>query len=631
MTRTTRLLQVLSWVGVLSGCAAPETAPEPAPRTVARDSFWLLGQPVELDYEVAGDEWLFGGDIRLTPEERVSGAWSEPGKKALPAVKEGGSLKSHLWPNAVIPYVISKSVSTPGRVRDAMDVWEKKTAIRFVKRTSQKAYLEVLESKTVDVCNSQPGYSGDKRELRLKPAGACNLGVLVHELGHTIGFMHEHQRSDRNQYVKIYPECVPQDSKSFSVFSSGVFEFGPYDIVSTMHYKSTTLSTCAYPKSSIKKKNGGWLGHDWETLSAGDVAATAKMYGAPAGDQDTDGVPDSSDNCPKDANASQLDTDGDKVGDVCDTDDDGDGVADAQDNCDKNPNPSQLDTDGDGKGDSCDGDDDGDGVADSKDDCPKVANANQLDADQDGKGDVCDDDDDGDGVPDATDNCPTQSNPSQADGNGDGVGDACSSDGDGDGVADGSDNCPSLENPDQANLDQDEEGDACDDDDDQDGVADANDNCPTLANADQKDEDQDQVGDACQGDSDEDGVNDPLDNCPSVPNPDQFDSDGDGTGDACPDSDHDGITDDDDNCPKAANPDQADADGDAAGDACDADGDTPPGPPGDPDLGAGDGGADAIGGCVVSSPNSTVPVSAWSLGVLAALALAARRRPRTRA
>ncbi len=30
--------------------------------------------------------------------------------------------------------------------RDAMDVWEKKTAIRFVKRTSQKAYLEVLES-----------------------------------------------------------------------------------------------------------------------------------------------------------------------------------------------------------------------------------------------------------------------------------------------------------------------------------------------------------------------------------------------------------------------------------------------------------------------------------------------------
>ncbi len=78
-------------------------------------------------------------------------------------------------------------------------------------------------------------------------------------------------------------------------------------------------------------------------------------------------------------------------------------------------------------------------------------------------------------------------------------------------------------------------------------------------------------------DSDGDGINDACDNCPSDPNPDQVDSDDDGAGDACDpcpfdpldDVDGDGACGDVDNCPVDFNPDQADADGDSVGDACD--------------------------------------------------------------
>ena len=48
-----------------------------------------------------------------------------------------------------------------------------------------------------------------------------------------------------------------------------------------------------------------------------------------------------------------LDTDLDGAGDACDADDDGDGVDDGVDNCPLDANASQLDTDLDGAGDAC--------------------------------------------------------------------------------------------------------------------------------------------------------------------------------------------------------------------------------------------------------------------------------------
>ncbi|HEY2775823.1 MAG TPA: thrombospondin type 3 repeat-containing protein [Candidatus Binatia bacterium] len=106
-----------------------------------------------------------------------------------------------------------------------------------------------------------------------------------------------------------------------------------------------------------------------------------------AGDNDGDGVPDASDNCPSTSNPGQRNTDGDSFGDACDSDKDNDGVLNANDNCPlvANADGQSADADSDGVGDACDvcsGTTSGDIV--DRDGC-SVAQHCPCDADEDGK------------------------------------------------------------------------------------------------------------------------------------------------------------------------------------------------------------------------------------------------------
>lgn len=116
-------------------------------------------------------------------------------------------------------------------------------------------------------------------------------------------------------------------------------------------------------------------------------------------DSDRDGVPNATDQCPREAE----DIDGHRDEDGCaDPDNDADGVADASDAC----VDQGEDRDGHQDGDGCpDVDNDGDGILDLQDKCP----AQPEDLDQWMDDDGCPDaDNDADGISDPEDKCPNE-------------------------------------------------------------------------------------------------------------------------------------------------------------------------------------------------------------------------------
>ena len=211
------------------------------------------------------------------------------------------------------------------------------------------------------------------------------------------------QAFKRNELTSIlFPSTVQsigEEAFSFTELTIAQFQGNRPTIKTSSFIPSFSLERIEYCLTA-----SGWPG---ESISSGGFLLTAVPSVLICGedsDWDEDGVSDVEDNCPYLPNPNQTDTDGNSLGNLCDTDDDGDGFEDENDAFPLDATES-VDTDSDGIGNNSDEDDDGDGFEDENDAFPLDPNE-WIDSDSDGIGNNADVDDDGDGVSDVGDNCP---------------------------------------------------------------------------------------------------------------------------------------------------------------------------------------------------------------------------------
>ncbi|XP_054745664.1 hatching enzyme 1.2 [Anastrepha obliqua] len=187
------------------------------------------------------------------------------------------------WPGAVVPYIIQGDFNEKelARITHAFHEYHNKTCVRFKPRTYEHDYLVITNHKTG--CWSSVGRLGGRQEVNLQtPHCFHNYGTSMHELMHSLGFMHEQNRPDRDNYIRVLRQNVKKGM--LGNFAKGspkeLHHFGvSYDYASVMHYSKTSFSKNGQPTiEALKNTKEALLMGQRNGFSKGDVAKLNAMY-----------------------------------------------------------------------------------------------------------------------------------------------------------------------------------------------------------------------------------------------------------------------------------------------------------------------------------------------------------------
>ncbi|GFQ97677.1 zinc metalloproteinase nas-15 [Trichonephila clavata] len=144
------------------------------------------------------------------------------------------------WPNGVVPYTLDEiySESEKQLIRSAMDEFEKRTCIKWIEKTDEDNYVEIYSEMG---CYSDLGRTGGVQSLSLESPDCMEKGVIMHELMHALGFLHEQSRFDRDEYVQVEWDNIMDGMKSHfeKLYPVELNDLGlEYDYRSIMHYRA---------------------------------------------------------------------------------------------------------------------------------------------------------------------------------------------------------------------------------------------------------------------------------------------------------------------------------------------------------------------------------------------------------
>ena len=280
---------VVIWIG-FAGCTGPtDLSPDsPLTKTEARTDSAALFSEEEFDEVtlpnglVLGKKdsmYVFQGDMMLTSEQvEIIGAPQTRGGFRRNPVR--------YWPKRTVYYKFTDGFMLP-QDKEGIEVgiqyWRDNTCLKFVKLKSNQTVPNYVEFVSDSWSHSNVGMVGGRQEIAIQTLYGSDRHIVVHEIGHTIGMYHEHNRADRDQFLKIYWDNIdPKHVSDYQKYdgSEGT-EVAGLDINSMMIYGSYDNGIDKKLVMERRVDGAKFSRANNNILSSGDKASITAMYGPP--------------------------------------------------------------------------------------------------------------------------------------------------------------------------------------------------------------------------------------------------------------------------------------------------------------------------------------------------------------
>lgn len=177
-----------------------------------------------------------------------------------------GTTTDRNWPTSskgmIIPYEINLKVKpTEARtaILTAIADYHKNTCIRFVPRTTEKEYINLVDGSG---CSSNVGFEKDRvNTIRLSTRCWQRYGTILHEIAHSLGIYHEQSRPDRDNHLIIHWDLIRKGMEHNFKKNSAINSLGtPYDYDSMMHYSKWAFGNGRVTLETIDKSKQDVIG-----------------------------------------------------------------------------------------------------------------------------------------------------------------------------------------------------------------------------------------------------------------------------------------------------------------------------------------------------------------------------------
>ncbi len=271
------------------------------------------GAPVGDSYIIASEDGVLNlGYSVLTAEEFLLLVQAEQERAARGFAidddwshREWGSGRP--WPRDTVRYFFDTDTTSSNQrtwMKSAMRRMRNATRMRFEEADGPEWWLELWHSLSMsndlsilveDVDGSGEATVGrrGRSKLTMDPEFATDEPTFNHEMGHVFGLLHEHQRYDRDDHVRVRPtgsnyrKIQRLRRHTFLWFTwydeiSTTFST-PYDFHSIMHYSAgsrITLRSNNRPWEVNRYNNREWSsvnGNTW--FSPWDIYTIKRLYG----------------------------------------------------------------------------------------------------------------------------------------------------------------------------------------------------------------------------------------------------------------------------------------------------------------------------------------------------------------